>query len=115
MTFMDHSKLRREENEAVFRARNQGVKAILDSVLPEENKSDYKLRFTCECSDEYCQDVVEISAADYERIRRDPRRFIIRPGHAQSDIERVVYSDGYAVAEKMEIPPPTDGRLNHTH
>lgn len=115
MTFMDHSKRRREENEATFRARNQGVKAILDSVLPDENKSDFKLHFTCECSDENCYAIVEISAADYERVRSDPRKFIIRPGHQQSDIERVVWSDGYAVAQQIEEPPPTDGQLNRTY
>lgn len=114
MTFSDPSKHRREANEAVFRARNEGVKAIIDPVLPGANKSDFKLRFTCECSNEYCHDIVELSADEYEQIRTNPRKFIVRPGHQQADIERLVYSDGYSVVEKVEEPPPTDGRLNHT-
>jgi hypothetical protein len=114
MNLSDHSKRRREENEAAFRSRNQSVKAILDSVLPDENKDDFKLRFTCECSNEQCREVVEVSSADYEQIRRDPRKFIILPGHQQLDIERLVSSDGYAVAEKLEDPPPSDGQLKPT-
>jgi hypothetical protein len=111
----EHAKRRRAENEAAFRTRNQSLKAILDSVLPDENKDDFKLRFTCECSNEDCHEVVELSAAEYEQIRRDNRKFIILPGHQQRDIERVVSSAGYAVAEKLQDPPPSDGRLNRTH
>lgn len=112
---MNNSKLRREQNESVFRDRNQGVKAILDSVLPSENRNDFILRFTCECSNEDCHEAVELSVADYEEVRKNPKRFIIRPGHQQPDIERVVLAEGYAVTEKHEIPPPGRGHLNSTH
>jgi len=112
---MDQSERRRAENEAVFRQRNDRLKNAIDTVLPDENKVDINLRFTCECSNEFCHAAVELSAAKYEQIRRHPRQFIIVPGHEQPDIEGVVEFEGYAVAEKHVDPPPTDGKLNRTH
>jgi hypothetical protein len=112
---MNDSKRRREENEVVFRLRNNGLKSAVDTLLPEENKDDFNLGFTCECSDENCKETVEISAATYEHIRQNPREFILKTGHQQPDIERVVHNDGYIVVEKFDKPPPTDGRLNHTY
>jgi hypothetical protein len=33
---------------------------------------------------------VELTLADYERVRSNPRWFIVRPGHATLDVERVI-------------------------
>jgi hypothetical protein len=112
---MDTSRYRREQNEAAFRVRNDQLKAAVDTVLPEENKADLNIAFTCECSNEFCTAGVQLSASKYEQVRRHPRQFIIVPGHEQRDIEAVVEFEGYAVAEKYDQPPPTDGRLNRTH
>ena len=42
--------------------------------------------YFCECADPDCRDRVELSKADYERVRSNPRHFVVVPGHEVSDI-----------------------------
>jgi hypothetical protein len=72
--------------------------------------------FVCECSNTACIDIIELTNAEYERIRSDPNWFVIKPDHQVLQIERVISrEDGYVVVEKLiaeDELEETDPRLN---
>ena len=94
---MDASAKRRlAHNEALARRMNEA----LEANSPGERSSPGW--FICECSRPQCTDyIVEITPRDYERVRQHPRRFILRPGHENGEVESMVEAhDGYVVVEK---------------
>jgi hypothetical protein len=91
----DLTKSRLKHNEQLFREVNDAR----EESSPGEG--DTVLAFVCECADRGCTELIELSVAEYERIRRSPRRFIVVPGHEVSEIERVVEERGaFDVVEK---------------
>jgi hypothetical protein len=62
--------------------------------------------FVCECSDLGCAEALELSPAEYERVRSDESHFVVFPGHEQPESDRVVERNGrfvvVAVAEMTE-------------
>ncbi len=90
-------KARIAQNENVFRELNESLE---DSV--QRRRSDDDLAgFVCECGDERCEDIVRLSLATYEEIRRDSRRFFVVPGHEAPEAEDVMRrGDGYFVVRK---------------
>jgi hypothetical protein len=60
------------------------------------------LPFVCECASPSCTEAVELTLDDYRRVRRNPRQFVIVPGHEVSDVEVVVEeTPRYMVVEKV--------------
>jgi hypothetical protein len=60
------------------------------------------LEFICECGDRDCEEHVRITPGEFEQIRRDSRHFVIVPGHAIPDAERVISTgDRFEVVEKI--------------
>ena len=90
---------RMAENEILFRQVNERILAI------EAHKWHVDpIDFMCECADETCTHPVRLSTEEYERLRSDPARFAVLPGHEVEDIERVVETHPtYLVVEKL--PP----------
>ena len=63
--------------------------------------------FFCECANTECLEKVSLGKADYERIRSDPRHFVIVPGHELPEVETVIeQNEGWTVIEK--VPEVTD-------
>ena len=84
-------------NEAVFRQINEGIER---GHWPGEE--DSPVGFRCECARLGCNDVIELSPREYERVRSNPRRFIVLPGHERLDVELVVERrSGYLIVEKL--------------
>lgn len=73
------------ENEALFRDVNETVAEIAERRGPDE-----PVEILCECSDTACAASINLSCEQYEQIRAVSNHFVVRPGHARSDIERVV-------------------------
>jgi hypothetical protein len=95
------------KNEALFREVNERIAEItagLDSSISQPESLD---GVVCECSDAVCMERVgPISIGEYEKIRSDPRRFIIAPGHQAADVEDVVEEkQAYWIVEKHEGVP----------
>jgi hypothetical protein len=114
---MDHkrSKQRRAENEVVFKQHNMRIKQQISKVMPDSNKSSFRVGFVCECSDETCREKVEMTLAQFQKCSKSSKYFVLKPGHEQSDLERVIEtSSSYSVVEKFNLPPTTDGKLNNT-
>jgi hypothetical protein len=98
------------QNEGTFREINEGIKR---GGWPGEE--DAPLGFRCECARLGCNLVVEVTGRDYERIRSNPRRFFVAPGHQHLGAERVVETrPNYLVVEKDgaggEMAEETDPR-----
>lgn len=85
-------------NEAVFREINEGIER---GQWPGEE--DAPISFRCECARLGCNELVELSLRAYERVRSNPERFIVLPGHERLDVETVVERHrGYLIVEKVE-------------
>ena len=83
-------------NQALFREVNER----LGETAPDGSAA---LDLVCECADGGCTEPLRIAVVEYERVRRDPRRFIVRPEHVVRDIERVVGDAAdHRVVEKVD-------------
>lgn len=76
--------VRAARNESAFRAVNED----LQGVAMEDVRAT---TFVCECANLACAELVSVPAADYERVREDPRLFIVSPSerHLRPDVENV--------------------------
>ena len=83
--------------EALFRAVNERIAEAAARFDSEHGA------FVCECSDEACTARIDASLDDYGRARAHPTHFLIRPGHEDTRVERVVErrGDGFAIVEKF--------------
>jgi len=59
-------------------------------------------RVLCECGHAGCLEKIETAPSEYERVRRFPTRFFVKPGHVTSGSERLVeLADRYVIVEKL--------------
>ena len=84
------------ENEATFRLANER----LSQKASELELGDQLTPYLCECEDERCTKVVELSRDEYEEVRAHPRRFVMVRGHQKADEQVVRERSRYAVVEK---------------
>jgi hypothetical protein len=85
-------------NEALFREVNETV-AKLEERLGASNSE--VLPIICECALTDCLTRLEISLAEYGKVRQHPHHFIVARGHEQPDVEHVVRrAPEYVVVEK---------------
>jgi hypothetical protein len=84
-------------NEATFRKVNEGMEAGQDpSGL---------LTFVCECGRLGCNRLVQLTRAEYEGVRANPRRFAIIHGHELPEVADIVErAERYVVVEKRGKP-----------
>ena len=89
------TKRRLVHNEELFREVNEAREAA------SANAQEQKLAFVCECSDPGCSGRIEITAAEFDRIRHSEAQYVVLPGHAIPEIERIVEHRGaFEVVEK---------------
>jgi hypothetical protein len=99
-------------NESIFRQVNEQIETLNRDFGTE----DRTMTVICECANGDCTERLEISVSRYERVRDNPRRYIIVSGHSLPKFESVVESgDGYDVVEKVdgtaaELAEETDPR-----
>jgi hypothetical protein len=85
-------------NEATIRDVNEGIER---GQWPGEQ--DSPVGFRCECARLGCNRLIELTVREYERIRANPRQFVIVPGHEYPDVETVVaVRPGYVIVEKLD-------------
>jgi hypothetical protein len=86
---------RQARNEVLFREINQRIARGSDSQVGS------RLLVICECDKTGCEAMISLSVDDYRRVRSNPRRFAIFPGHNDPEIEDIVEThDGYQIVEK---------------
>jgi hypothetical protein len=90
-------------NESRFREINERLEAGLRQ-LPDHG---VPVDFICECGDATCAATVPVTLDEYERVRQDPRLFVVAPGHELPDVEDVlVRTDSYVVVRKRAVEAP---------
>jgi len=62
-----------------------------------------KMPFLCECDEPGCTDILRIERDEYERVRANPRRFVIARGHEAPGEELVEATDRFTIVEKRGI------------
>jgi Tfp pilus assembly protein FimT len=89
--------LRIARTEALFRNVNERIAESAARFSADTT------RFVCECSDQTCTDRVDATLVEYEEVRAEPTHFLLRPGHEDTRVERVVERRGrrHAVVQKF--------------
>jgi hypothetical protein len=106
---MDERSARLAQNEAVFRAGNERIDAIIDTTSGTAP-------YLCECGNADCFEPVPLTHAEYEGVRTHPARFFVAPGHEDLSAGEVVVEElgRYTIVEKQgaegEIATRTDPR-----
>jgi hypothetical protein len=83
--------------QALFRDVNERIFQVAST-----GGADVGIDFLCECASEECTETLALTRAEYEAVRRSPIRFVIKPGHDDPGVERLVAtSTDSLVAEKV--------------
>lgn len=106
------------ENEAVFREMNEKPQRAFMKLREQAEKSDQiglvdyvpdEMYFICECSDASCTERIVLSPLIYQKIHKNRRQFIVKPGHEVNRVERMISeNDEYSVVLKQEAPDAVD-------
>ena len=106
---MDERERRLAENEALFRAVNERIEERAVAL----GDDGHVYEFFCECSNPECTFRIRATLVEYERVRADPARFVVKPGHDLPEVERVVVrDDAYWVVEKEDEAAEHAARLD---
>lgn len=83
------------QNEAIFRAGNERIQAVVGDQLD-------KAPYLCESGDPECFEQVSLANAEYEAVRSHRARFLVVPGHEGLTAGEVVVEESprFAVVEK---------------
>jgi hypothetical protein len=84
-------------NETTFRDVNEGI---------EEGRHEREglVAFVCECGELGCTRLVELTLAEYETVRADPRAFVCAPGHLTDFDQLASQADRYWMVRKPAGP-----------
>ena len=89
-------------------ARNEVAAREINEAIEESDTRPAStfIHVLCECGVEDCARVLAITRSAYERVRNDPRQFVILPPYLISEIEDVVLeSDGFLIVAKRKGTP----------
>jgi hypothetical protein len=99
----EESERRLARNEVLFRETNEAIERGQWPADPAKH-----VRFRCECSRVSCGEAVEITLAEYEQVRKFPRRFVVAVGHETPEIEKVVRRrQSHVIVEKTDAAGAT--------
>jgi hypothetical protein len=82
----DLTKARHAQNEDFFREVNERINEKAES----HGLDSHRYEFFCECSDASCTERVKLTLSEYEHIRAEPTRFVVKNDHVVGEIEHVV-------------------------
>jgi len=82
----DRQKDRLAKNEDFFREVNDRISSKAES----HGLDSHSYEFFCECSDTTCVERVHLTLSEYEHIRAEPTRFVVKNNHVVKEIEHVV-------------------------
>jgi hypothetical protein len=88
-------------NESLFREVNERIRDLEEHFGQRE--PDHSLAsFVCECATTGCTTRVAATLEEYQLARRRPARFLLAPGHARPEFERIVLrTERFELAEKL--------------
>ena len=92
--------VRAARNESLFREVNERIDSAGSRATPMFTE------FMCECADDSCFEYISLTSEEYSSVRKmGAAYFILKPGHALPDVERVVggEADRYDIVEKVGV------------
>jgi len=94
-------------NEALLRTVNERISAI-DQEAGAWTDPKERFWFQCECGNtETCSERIEMTLAEYQRVRSQQDRFAVLPGHQTDELERVVETqDRFLIVDKRDEYEP---------
>jgi uncharacterized protein (DUF1499 family) len=85
------------QRQSLFREVNERIDALVEGLGLQEAMTIF-----CECGSPNCQAQITLTETEYEKFRRVPTHFAVRPGHEIPAVERVVEAnERYVVVEKF--------------
>jgi hypothetical protein len=86
-------------NDSAFRDANEQVRARASEHL---TAVDQLVPFLCECADEDCTTIIQLTLVEYEDVRTDSRQFLNVIGHerAEGPIEIISKNHNHLVVRK---------------
>jgi hypothetical protein len=110
---MDKRLERTARNEALIREVNERIEKVDKaaeeaSFAPEETFFE----FLCECggddaSDIGCEERLQMTIQEYEKVRSQDDRFAVYPGHEQEELEWVAArNERFVVVDKRPVAEP---------
>jgi hypothetical protein len=83
-------KPRVQQEERPFQAANKRVAEQTAQLLVSGFPADFRLELVCECADEACFAVIEVTHEAYAQILKQLHTFVVKPGHYTPADELVV-------------------------
>ena len=110
---LDSRLARQARNEAQVREVNERIESF-DKSLEEQGYSDglMTFEFHCECgagagNAAGCEDQIEMTLKEYEEVRAQNDRFVVRPGHETRELEDIVRrTEEYVIVDKKPSAEP---------
>jgi hypothetical protein len=91
------------KNEDTSRDINEKIE---DAHEDASRQPDEPVRMVCECGRETCDRILAITLGEYQRVRSDPRQFVVVRDHVMTDVEQVVEeTDRFVLVAKREGTP----------
>jgi hypothetical protein len=95
----EHDMLRAARNQSLYRQVNEKIEGLNEAF---GEVLDAGSSWVCECADRECTETMQLTLAEYRRLRAHPNRFAVLPGHVYEDVEVVVETHRqYVVVEKL--------------
>ena len=79
---------RAARNESLFREVNENIARLEE----RHGATAAQPVFLCECANADCTEHLAVGPDVYERVREQPRQFMVLPGHEDPRVEEVVES-----------------------
>jgi transcription initiation factor TFIID subunit TAF12 len=91
------NEVKRAQTESLFRDVNERIAERAEQFDADDTQ------FVCECADPNCTHRLAATLEEYEDVRADGATFMLTPGHADTDIERVLEDRGrFQMVEKVQ-------------
>jgi hypothetical protein len=93
---VDGAEQQADQRRALFREVNERI-----AHLGEASTAGERMFIHCECGSTDCEERIELSKSEYERLRSSPTRFAVAAGHDRPAVEGIVEeSGGFAIVEE---------------
>jgi hypothetical protein len=110
---MDKRLERTARNEALIREVNERIEKV-DKAAEEASLAPEEafFEFLCECGAEDagdigCEEHVQLTIREYEKVRSQNDRFAVYPGHEQEELEWVTArNERFVVVDKRPVAEP---------
>jgi hypothetical protein len=106
---MDKRLERTARNEALIREVNERIEKV-DKAAEEASLAPEEafFEFLCECGgDDGCEEHVQLTIREYEKVRSQDDRFAVYPGHEQEELEWVAArNERFVVVDKRPLAEP---------